>query len=133
MTYRFRAVKLAFVGLAAMVALSVAPAAGALGTPTLTDTGSSYWTVRANGSNFTPGGWVFVESIDRSTGAVSSSGWVVASSASCTWIYCFFGGNFSYYGAPNTQCGAGRDVWAYDWGTAANGYGWVGPLQVGCS
>ena len=37
------------------------------------------------------------------------------------------------------QCGAGRYVYAYDWGTAANGYGWVpvapttAPISVGCA
>ena len=86
-----------------------------------------------NGNNFSPGGWVYVESIDKSTGVVSSQGWVTASNGFCGGWYCYFGGAFSYYGAPNTQCGNGRDVWAYDWGTSANGMGWVGPLAVGCA
>ena len=124
--------KALFLVVAIVAAFNVAPAF-AWGTPYLTDTGSSFWTVRANGYNFSNGGWVFVESIDRSTGVVSSSGWVTASTGYCYLWFCSWGGNFSYYGAPNTQCGAGRDVWAYDWGTAANGAGWVGPLTVGCA
>jgi hypothetical protein len=133
MTQRLGSLKRLVVGLAMVAAFVVVPSASAFGTPTLTDAGSSYWTVRVNGSNFSSGGWVFVESIDRSTGVVSTSKWVQASQGACWLFYCFTGGSFSYYGEPNTQCGSGRNVWAYDWGTNANGAGWVGPLTVGCS
>jgi hypothetical protein len=124
--------KAAFIGLALVAAFTVAPAF-AYGTPTITDTGSSFWTVRASGYNFSPGGWVYVESVDKATGVVSSAGWVTASNGFCGGWYCFLGGTWSYYGTPNTQCGPGRYVYAYDWGTAADGYGWVGPISVGCS
>jgi hypothetical protein len=127
---RFARMRRWILGLGLLAAVSVTPtAAGAFGTPTLTDTGSSYWTVRVSGANFSPSNWVYVESIDRSTGVVSSTGYAQTSAGGCYLFYCWFGGSFSYYGAPNTQCGAGRDVWAYDYGY----YGWVGPITVGCA
>jgi hypothetical protein len=128
MLSRVASLKRLFVGLAVVAALSVAPAM-AFGTPTLTDAGSSFWTVRVNGANFSPANWVYVEVIDRSTGVVSNTGYAQTSPSYCYLWFCAWGGSFSYYGAPNTQCGAGRDVWAYDYGY----WGWVGPITVGCA
>ena len=128
MRNRFSSIKRAFLALAVMAALTVAPAF-AFGTPTLTDAGSSFWTVRVNGSNFSENNWVYVYVVDRDTGVVSNTGYARTSSWVCYLFFCFGGGSFSYYGAPNTQCASGRDVWAYDYGY----YGWVGPITVGCS
>src|SRR5713226_1655622 len=88
MRNRLSSLKRVVLGLAIVAAFSVAPA-GAWGTPTLTDAGSSYWTVRVNGANFTQNNWVYVYVIDRSTGVNSNVGWARTTPEQCYLWYCY--------------------------------------------
>ena len=118
MTIRMATVKRVLVGLSVVAAFGVAPALAS--GPTLTDNGSAFWQVNANGAQFTPNNWAYVKVVEGN-GAVSADGWFRTSSGlDCAsgglFHFCFPTGNgtFSATLNPNGQCTPGRTVQALD-------------------
>jgi hypothetical protein len=99
--------------------------------PRLTDAGSSYWTVRVDGSGFSRDSDVYIQAKDLATDAVWLIDIVHTTPGLCLFGSCWGGGSFSYTGHPvaeHTQCVPGREIRALDLGLDK----WANPIVVGC-
>jgi hypothetical protein len=136
MTHRLVRAKRLLSGLAVIAALSVAPAFAA--SPSVTDAGSSWSTLRINGSGFSPStlvttrqAYVQIENDDPS-GTISYLGdTITISGPSCGFsrLSCTTGGTFHYErNMAGYQCGR-RFVRAQDMATMT----WSPWIQVDCA
>jgi hypothetical protein len=130
-THLTHRLKYAFIGLATIAALAVAPVL-AYG-PYMSDAGSNYQGTKVNGYNFTPRTSVYVKVYDAKNWAVLSDGWVITDggSGTCSLWGCPNDGSFYYTAADTTPCsGQGRYVYAWD-SAAHQWYGLTNPVSCG--
>jgi hypothetical protein len=132
MAKRLVSLKSVFLALALVAAFSFSTVFAAA--PSISDSGSAYWTARVSGSGFTSSTYfstrradVWILNVDSYGNQSWVSRTVNLSSASCNWFYCFGRGTFSVeINMAPLQCGS-RSAIAYDQASGLWSY-WI-PLQ----